>query len=59
MKEEARKICKEQKGYWPIYRSLVALGIPAHRAKRMARYATQGFFLWEGEKTPLEVRPEK
>ena len=53
MKEKARKICQEGKGYWPIYKGLVRLGIPPHRTRRMARYATQGLFLWEGIKTPL------
>lgn len=53
MKEKARKICQEGKGYWPIYKGLVRLGIPPHRTRRMARYATQGVFLWKGIKTPL------
>lgn len=48
MKEEARRICLEERGYWPIYRRLVQLGVEPHRAKRMARRALEGKFLWNG-----------
>lgn len=53
MKEEARKICQEGGGFWKVLKRLRKLGIPPHRAKRMARRALQGQFLWEGDVEPL------
>lgn len=55
MKEEAKRICQEERGYWAIYRRLVRLGVDSHRARQMARRAAKNEFLWDGVVESLDV----
>lgn len=53
MKERAKQICSSGKSYWNIVKDLQKNGISKQRARRMARHALQGEFLWFGVVEPL------
>ena len=55
MKEQARTICRDGGGFWKVLHQLEKLGVPSSRARRMARCAVQGWFLWNGVKERLEA----
>lgn len=57
LRDIAFEICKAHtaKSFWGLANKLYKAGVPADRAKRMARVATRSRkFLWNGKKTPLD-----
>ena len=60
LKDAAYNYCCEAyaqgKSFLVVARKLTRLGVPRHRAKRMARHVIRhGKFLWKGRLTPLRT----